>query len=160
MKKLLLTLALLFAHIAIAADDCKSDDKNFRCVKYINSYDGDTINILIPNMPPIFGKISVRVRGIDTAELSTKDKCEKDAARIAKNLSESLLKNAKRIDLENVGRDKYFRLLADVKFDGKSLSEVMLRQHLAYEYLGKKKKQINWCEYTKQDRNAASVGGK
>lgn len=147
MSKFVGAAILIFSFTAQAGDDCKHDDHTFRCVKYLKNHDGDTLNVELPGVHPLFGSnISVRVRGIDTPEISTKDKCEKDAGRAAKNLAESMLKNAKRIDLENLGRDKYFRILADVKIDGKSLSEVMLKQHLAYEYQGGTKKHPNWCD--------------
>lgn len=141
----------------MASDDCKNDDSTFRCVKLISVYDGDTLHIEIPNTHPVFGKnIGVRVRGIDTPEVSTKNQCEKSAGRIAKNLAESLLKNAKRIDLENVSRDKYFRILADVRFDGKLLSEVMLKNKLAYKYEGGTKEKLDWCWVEKARLPASS----
>ncbi len=157
MIKIILTIHFilsLFCSIGFA-DDCKHSDTSFHCVKYVQNHDGDTITVKIPEVHPLFGeKISVRVRGIDTPEVSTKDKCEKDAGRIARNLAESLLKKAKRIDLVNVGRDKYFRILADVKIDGQDLSEVMLKNHLAYRYNGGTKQHLNWCE-----RKPASAKG-
>lgn len=61
----------------------------FSCVKYLKNYDGDTTTFEIPNVHPLIGQnISVRVRGIDTPEIRTKDKCEKDKGRIAKNLAQ------------------------------------------------------------------------
>ena len=157
-----LLFVLLLAGLPLKAEEnCNHDDKTFRCVKLLSVYDGDTITIEIPNVHPLFGKkIGVRVRGIDTPEISTKDKCEKDAGRIARNLAESLLKTAKRIDLENIGRDKYFRVLADVRVDGKLLSEVMLKNNLAYTYDGGTKQHLNWCDYLKKNRVPASDGGK
>lgn len=90
--------------------------------------------------------ISVRVSGIDAPELKGTKPCEKDAARAAQRLIESLLKNAKRIDLTNVGRDKYFRILADVTADGQSIKAVLLKNKLAYEYDGgTKPADFDWC---------------
>lgn len=128
------------------AEVCTHDTKAFRCVKYIRNYDADTITFDIPNVHPIIGdKISVRVRHIDTPEIKGKLPCEKEAARSAKRLIENLLKNAKRIDLENVDKDKYFRLLADVIVDGKPIKDILLKNNLAYAYEGKTKQKINWC---------------
>ena len=42
-------------------------------------------------------------------------------------------------------KDKYFRILADVKVDGRDLKEILLKNDLAYEYDGGTKKQKNWC---------------
>lgn len=129
-----------------AVDSCDHDAKSFRCVKYDRNYDGDTVTFDIPNVHPLFGKnISVRLVGIDTAEIRTKDSCEKRVARTTKNLVESLLKQAKRIDLDNVERDKYFRILADVKVDGKSISQILIKNGLAVSYDGGTKQKVNWC---------------
>lgn len=141
---LLLFLSYLFAQ---TQDTCLHDEKNFRCVSYVKNYDADTITFNIKGVPNIIGKnISVRVRHIDSPEIKTKNACEKQAARVAKKLIENLLKTAKRIDLENIDKDKYFRLLADVKVDGQDLKQVLLKNNLAYTYEGDTKKKIDWCQ--------------
>ena len=145
MKILLFILALAFSHFSFAGN-CTHDSKTFRCVKYIRNYDADTITFDIPNVHPLIGKaISVRVRHIDTPEVKGKLPCEKDTARIAKRLIENLLKNSKRIDLEDVGKDKYFRILANVIVDGKPLKDILLKNSLAYAYEGGTKEKQNWC---------------
>lgn len=144
--KLIFSVLLISAKI-LAADICRHDATVFRCVKYIKNYDADTITVDIPNVHPLIGHhISVRVRHIDTPEIKGKFPCEKDAARIAKRLIENQLKNAKRIDLENVDKDKYFRILADVIIDGKPLKDILLKNNLAYQYEGGTKQKINWCK--------------
>ena len=148
MKHLFLIFTILFFHATSwSSDPCTHDSNNLRCVKYIRNYDADTITFKIPEVHPLLGeKIGVRVRGIDAAEIKGNGNCEKQAARIAKNLIESLLKQAKKIDLENVDRDKYFRILADVKIDGKNLKDILIKNNLAYAYDGGTKSKINWCE--------------
>ena len=47
-----------------------------------------------------------------------------------------LLTNAKTIDLLNVERGKYFRLVASVRIDGIDLSNLLLREGFAVEYDG------------------------
>lgn len=144
--KVFFFLILTFASCIVFASDCTHDASTFRCVKYIRNYDADTITFDIPNVHPLIGKnISVRVRHIDTPEIKGKLPCEKDAARIAKKLIEKILKNAKRIDLENADKDKYFRILADVVIDGRPLKDTLLKNNLAYAYEGKTKQNINWC---------------
>lgn len=126
---------------------CIHDETTFRCVKILKNYDGDTLTVDIPGLHPLLGKnISVRVAGIDTPEVRTKDSCEKQAGRAAKNLVASVLKNAKTIELQGVQRDKYFRILADVMVDGKSLKEVLLKNNLAYSYDGGTKAKVDWCK--------------
>lgn len=136
---------------AATSRPCDHDDSTFRCVKYVKNYDADTITVEIPNVHPLLGKkISVRVNGIDAPEMNGKKPCEKEAARNAQRLVEALLKNAKQIDLNNVGRDKYFRILADVSSDGQSLKMLLLKNKLAYEYGGGTKVAINWCSFNKR----------
>ncbi len=126
---------------------CDHDAQNFRCVKFIKNYDGDTLTVTLPQVHSLFGqKIPVRVRGVDTPELGGPLPCEKQAARAAKNLTQNQLKNANRIDLSKIGRDKYFRVLADVIYDGKNLGEIILKNNLAYPYEGKKKLKMDWCK--------------
>jgi endonuclease YncB( thermonuclease family) len=158
LKALLLFLPLTVGFPAFAEldetlsvkDDCKHDT-HFRCILYVKAHDGDTITIEIPNVPPIIGhNISVRIKGIDAPEISGHGACERQQARIAQELVEKVLSNAKRIDLINIERDKYFRLLADVIADGKSLSQIIMNAHLAYSYNGGTKQKINWCEFNKK----------
>jgi len=127
-------------------NSCQHDETAFHCVKYVKNYDADTITVDIPNVHPLIGKqIGVRVAHIDTPEIKTKDSCEKAVGRIAQRLIENLLTNAKRVDLINVNRDKYFRVLADVYVDGKSIKDILLKNKLAYPYEGGKKKRLDWC---------------
>lgn len=152
--KLVFLSMLIMTSFGAAASDCQHDASTFRCVNYIRNYDADTITFDIPNVHPLIGKsISVRVRHIDTPEIKGKLPCEKEAARTAKRLIENLLKNAKRIDLENVDKDKYFRILADVVVDGKPLKDVLLKNNLAYAYEGETKQKINWCQRTAAEGN-------
>jgi endonuclease YncB( thermonuclease family) len=132
--------------VAAAADACSHDATTLRCVKFLKNYDADTITFDVPGVHPLIGeKISVRVNGIDAPEIRGKNDCEKRSAKAAKNLIENILKRSKKIDLVNVGRDKYFRILADVRVDGQDLKEVLLRNGLAYEYHGETKKKVDWC---------------
>lgn len=126
--------------------ECAHGQTSFRCVSYVRNYDGDTVTFNIKDLHPLFGeKINVRLFGVDTPEIRTKDKCEKEKGRVAKKLVNNLLKNAKRIDLENVKRDKYFRILADIKFDEKDLREILIKNGLAYAYFGDTKPNKDWC---------------
>lgn len=138
---------MMFATFKVFADNCNHDANTFRCVKYVKNYDADTVTVDIPNVHPLIGHhISVRVRHVDTPEIKDKLPCEKEAARTAKRLIENQLKSAKRIDLENVDKDKYFRILADVIIDGKPLKDILLKNNLAYQYEGGTKQKIDWCK--------------
>jgi len=128
-------------------DTCQHDETTFRCVQVLKNYDGDTLTVTIPGVHPLLGKsVSVRVAGIDTPELRGKARCEKEAARAARNLVHSLIRGAKNVELRNVARDKYFRILAEVYVDGKSVGQTLLKNRLAYSYDGGTKLHPNWCE--------------
>lgn len=115
-------------------------------MEYVKNYDADTITFNIKNVHPLLGEnISVRVLGIDAPEIKGDLPCEKEVSRNAKRLVENLLKNAKRIDLQDVEKDKYFRILANVYIDGKNLKDVLIKNNLAYEYDGGTKQKKDWC---------------
>lgn len=156
----LITLTLIVALQVHAEPNCQHDAKTFRCVKYLRNYDGDTIEFLIPDVHPLLGnKISVRVLGLDTPEVKGEQPCEREAARTAQRLVESLLKNAKTITIEDASRDKYFRILGRVIVDGQSLTETLLKNKLAYSYFGKTKQKVDWCLFGK-DRSTAAEKNK
>lgn len=152
MKLLVIILVLLIMDSVIAfhppnaKKPCIHTHNTFHCVKYLKNYDGDTVTIHIKSIHPLLGQnIPVRIRGVDTAEINANTVCEREKAQAAKKFVFSVLSKAHRIDLENVKRGKYFRILADVKVDGKSLGDMLLDKHLAVPYGGKKKK-TNWCK--------------
>ena len=133
--------------------DCWHDSSVFRCVKYLRNYDGDTISFDIPYVPPVFGKdISIRLLGIDAPEIKTSSSCEKKLALEAKLAVKEMLTKGTRIELHDVGRDKYFRLDANVVVDGKSVSEMLLNKGLAYPYSGGHKPEIDWCKFSIKNR--------
>lgn len=126
---------------------CEHSYNAFRCVVYLKNYDGDTITVVIPSVHPLLGQdITVRVRGIDTPELRGKLPCEAEAARLAQSFVSEELRTAKKIDLINIGRDKYFRILADVLYDGRSLAEQLMRLGLGRPYDGGTKSGRDWCD--------------
>ncbi|MFZ9519901.1 MAG: thermonuclease family protein [Silvanigrellaceae bacterium] len=125
---------------------CEHTESVFRCVKVHYNYDGDTMMVSIANVHPLLGqKVSVRVHGIDAPEMHASEPCERAAAVAAQQFVKEVLLRAKRIDLERVQRDKYFRILADVRADGESIAQMLIAQGLAYPYYGGTKQRIDWC---------------
>lgn len=107
-------------------------------------YDADTFKVHIPEWPDIVGKsISIRIRGVDAPELRGKCQIEKDAARLAKQFTVEKLRTAKVIELKDIQRGKYFRLLSDVYVDGVSLGQQLVSAGHARVYDGGKRK--GWC---------------
>lgn len=84
--------------------------------------DGDTFRCDIDEYSAIAGKdISIRIRGVNTPELRDKDPEIRKSAYAEKEHLEQLLSNARIIELRNLGRDKYFRIDADIYIDGEPL---------------------------------------
>ncbi len=105
--------------------------------------DGDSFKVNIDEWPEIIGKgITVRVADVDTPEIRGKCKAEKDAARLAKKFTVERLRSAKTVELRNIRRGKYFRLVADVYLDGKSLAGDLLSSKMALPY---HKRRNDWC---------------
>lgn len=114
--------------------------------KIVDVYDGDTFYIDLDCTDDVFCKrLPIRVNGIDTPELKTKNKCEHEAGLKAKEITNTFLKTTD-IKLKNCTRGKYFRLVCDVEANGVTLSKELLNAKLAYEYDGGTKAKINWCE--------------
>lgn len=130
----------------LAEANCRHSPTAFNCVEYLRNYDGDTITVNIPEVPVLIGdEITVRVNGIDAPEIEGRNACERKAAVLAQRAVEKILQEARRIDLRNVKRDKYFRVLADIYADGDLLSEYLLKHKLAVPYDGGHKEKVDWC---------------
>lgn len=142
-SKAFLSLILLLAGLPFSY--AKETYEDVIVSEVISIYDGDTFRVDIDNYPEIIGKnMPIRVKGIDTPEIRTRCNTEKNLARNAKKLTVSLLRKAKIIELKNIERGKYFRLVADVFVDGKLLSKELIKSNLAVPYDGKTTK-IDWC---------------
>lgn len=151
MIKDLVVISLLFAFACSVNTECEHTASSFRCVKFVKAYDADTITVQIPDVHPYLGEnASVRINGIDTAEMKGEAPCEKEAALEARVLVLTKLTNAKRVHLENIGREKFGRILADVKVDGKDIAKMLLDSGLATEYHGEKKTVRDWCAILKK----------
>lgn len=101
--------------------------------------DGDTFKVYLACNYKLFCKaVSVRVRGVDTPELKSKDPETKAKAKAAQKFTRDFL-TGKKITLKQCTRDKYFRLLCDVYADDKSLADMLLSENLATPYNGGKK---------------------
>lgn len=121
----------------------RTDYGSARVDEVSSIYDGDTIRVSIHAWPAVAGeRVPVRLYGIDTPEMNDKRPRVYKLARSAKQFSVTQLRGAKRIELRQIRRDKYFRLLAEVWVDGRNLSELLLKAGLAKPYFGGKK--VSW----------------
>ena len=123
-------------------------DKNYGHVivsEVVSVYDADTFRVNIEAWPSIIGeRAPVRVSGIDAPEIRGKCESEKDAARKAKEFTLTQLSSASKIELRNIQRGKYFRILAEVYVDNKNLAELLINAGLARVYDGGKRQA--WCD--------------
>jgi len=143
MKKLLLVIILCISSYATPLKDIEYGSATVEKVTSI--YDGDTFRANIKGYPKIVGyRMSIRVIGIDTPEMRAKCSKEKELARAAKKFTVSLLRGAGHIELRNIKRGKYFRILADVYVDGISIADELLKGGYAVRYDGGTK--IDWCK--------------
>lgn len=126
----------------------------FKYGKVIKVYDGDTftigsiMNIQYPeidNQVTITNKyrFNVRMSGIDTPEIKSKNDNEKKLAIQCKEVLTNLIYN-KIVELDNIGIEKYGRILADVYIyprenNKKSINNIMLEKTCAKIYNGGKK---------------------
>ena len=121
--------------------------------RVIKVYDGDTITIAtkVPGLEnsEIY-KFSVRLNGIDTPEMKTKNQDEKNIAQLAQRaLSEKILN--KDVILKDVKTEKYGRLLCEVYLDNIHLNNWLLENRFAIAYGGGTKTiPTSWEKYHKE----------
>ena len=135
---LLLLFVLLAAPLAAHAQDHTYGNTTATTIHSV--YDGDTFRCTIANYPAIIGEeISVRVAGIDTPEMKDKRPEVKALAVKARDYVRQRLSGASVVELRNIRRRKYFRLVADVWVDGADLAGELIRLGLAKRYGGGRK---------------------
>lgn len=150
---LLSAFLMFYSGIGLSdSEDCNNDESNFRCVEYVTNYDGDTITFNIPGVHPLIGKrVNIRLRGVDTPEMRSDDPCEKKLAVKARTFLAYKLQTATRIDLLNIERGKYFRIVANVKAGGRYMERALIRNSLGVPYIGGGTKPVvDWCELLAQ----------
>lgn len=108
-------------------------------VTVVSVYDGDTFRCDVEGWPPIIGEnMGIRINGIDTPEMNDSRPRVKVLAKKARDYARQRLENGD-VELKNIKRGKYFRIVADVYVDGSNLGNELLRQKLAKKYDGGKK---------------------
>lgn len=135
--------ALLLASLLVVSV-CLSDGwaeevmyGNATVTRVVSVYDGDTFRCDIAGYPPVVGHdIGIRVAGIDTPEMKDKRPEVKALAVKARDYVKLRLAGATTIELRNIRRGKYFRLVADVYADGVSVAHELLEAGLAKPYDG------------------------
>lgn len=136
-------LALVFLTLpSLSVADCY--DWPLRSVDGREAYDGDTIRITMPGLPPELSEMLVRVPGVDTPEIKGKCEAENTRAIQARDFVTRSLAEAHTVSFCNPAWGKYGkRVLAEVMIDGKSLAATLIERGLGRPYDGGSRK--GWC---------------
>jgi micrococcal nuclease len=107
--------------------------------KVIKVYDGDTVTVgsRITGTNIVY-RFSVRLAGIDTPEMTSKNNLEKERAIFVRDRLHDLV-FGKIVLLKNLSTEKYGRILADIYLDDLHINKYMIDNKYAYEYNGGKK---------------------
>ena len=115
-----------------------------RVAAVVSVYDGDTFRANIAGWPALIGNnMPIRVKGVDAPEIRGQCESEKTAAREARQFTAGRLDGARVIELRNMERGKYFRILADVYLDEVNLTDLLISAGHARPYDGGKRD--GWC---------------
>ncbi|MDF1686062.1 MAG: thermonuclease family protein [Parvibaculaceae bacterium] len=116
----------------------------------VSVYDGDTLTVDAFPWPGQTQRTSVRINGIDTAEMRGKCPLEKEKARAAKARTIELAGDA--VTLVNIHLGKYAgRVVASVILqDGRDLATVLIDDGFARPYSGKGARK-SWCHLASSD---------
>ena len=157
MKKISIFLLIIFMLLPTHSISGTKVYGDFKNVKYVRNYDGDTITVTIPGVHPLFGEnINIRVKGIDTPEKRSRCKTisgkknEKNLANKAQSFVQDIMNSATNIDLLNTSRGKYFRIVADVivktrYIESINVADMLIKSSLAVPYSGGTKVK-DWCK--------------
>jgi endonuclease YncB( thermonuclease family) len=105
----------------------------FYKAKVTRVIDGDTFEAAIEMWPEITILTRVRVFGVNTPELKSKDVEESKRAFIARRFTADQILSMP-VELAVHGKDSFGRVLCDVKYDGKDLSEELIKNGHATKY--------------------------
>lgn len=149
MMRLFLGCLLIYALNSALVSAKSFSDMTFGNVivsEVVSVYDGDTFRVHIACWPDIIGyRIGIRIAGIDTPEIRGKCQVEKDKAQLAKQFVVEKLHNAQTVELRNIKRGKYFRIVANVFVDEINLADAIIEAGFAVAYDGNTKTK-NWCD--------------
>lgn len=108
--------------------------------RIVSVIDGDTVKLACPGA----GTQRARLTGFDTPEVFS-PKCASERARGNRATQElkRRIRRASRISIERHGRDRYGRILAEVRIDGQSLATQMIASGHARAYSGGRRR--GWC---------------
>jgi len=147
-------LVVLFFGINLFSNEINTE--NFKIIKLISVYDGDTFRADINCSNDFFCKnVSIRVYGIDTPEKRGNSNLEKVLARLAQVATKKFIVKGMIIGdiyLDNCKKGKYFRIVCKVRAqDGSFLTDKLLEYKLGVKYYGGTKV-TDWSKWPKNKR--------
>lgn len=141
--RLILLLGIFGGTLALPA---QAVDLHFHNVIFHRCYHAHSCFVSIPNLPNIFGDvILVRIAGIETPEILGQCTKEKELAVKARNFINTVLENAREIELYDLERGENFNLIARIMANGENVSKLLLDQKFALPATDKTGKP-NWCK--------------
>ena len=142
---------------SLSYEECKVFMPIMTEAKCVKVYDGDTFHLGVV-LPPPYGatRFAIRLLGVDTPELRTRDIAEKALAREARDIVKKMILN--KIVTVNVSKyDKYGRILARITTpSGEDLSQHLIEEKVAVYYDGGKKSKLSWDDLLKEHTDLRS----
>jgi len=111
--------------------------------KIVSVYDGDTVKAIFP-LNGVLYKWNCRLTGIDTPEVRTSDKLQKQFGYIVRDKLRDKILN-KVVTLKCQDLDKYGRLLTQIHINDICINQWLIDQGYAFAYDGGKKQ--SWTTY-------------
>ena len=146
----------IFNYKSLLNENNAGDTFSFKgkCIyaKCVDVYDGDTITVKFFYRRELL-KYKVRLLGLDTPELKTKNLEEKQLSQKIKGYVSELIMN-KIIKLKCYEFDKYGRILAEIFFKSEkeySLNNFLIENRLAIKYNGDTKQIFSLENYNQTD---------
>lgn len=108
----------------------------YKIKEIVKVVDGDTVDVLIDLGFSVYHKERVRLSGIDTPEMNSKNLTEKEIAKKAKSFLTVWLKDQKNLTIKTYKDDKYGRLLGEIFGNGGvCVNNLLMEKGLAWDYL-------------------------
>ena len=103
--------------------------------KVVKVYDGDTCTCVFDTFNMGLYRHQIRLNGIDTAEIKSKDADVKALALRTRDFVADLILN-KIVQLTCEGSDKYGRILGIIRIDGVCVNDLLIEKKMALPYDG------------------------
>ena len=110
----------------------------YSVVEVVKIVDGDTLDVVLDLGFSVRVKSRVRLAGIDTPEMASKDLGDRERARAARQFVQAWIAQGGQLRARTTKDDKYGRMLAElVREDGATITDALLDARLAKRYSGR-----------------------